>query len=106
MRLAGIDIGSRTIELVVLKDREIIETKQVDSGFDPMTQTKELLGNMTISWPRAMVDICLSFPLMRPRSRISRPMPWAQRLCSPRFERYWTSGGRIPRPLPSMMKVR
>ncbi len=43
MRYAGIDIGSRTIELVVLKDREIIETKQADSGFDPMAQARELL---------------------------------------------------------------
>ncbi len=43
MRLAGIDIGSRTIELVVLNERGIIESKQAESGFDPMTQTKELL---------------------------------------------------------------
>ncbi len=35
---AGIDIGSRTIELVVLKDNEIVEKRQRDSGFDPMTQ--------------------------------------------------------------------
>ncbi|MBU4352822.1 MAG: 3-hydroxyacyl-ACP dehydratase, partial [Nanoarchaeota archaeon] len=43
MRFAGIDIGSRTIELVVLKDREIIEIKQADSGFDPIARAKELL---------------------------------------------------------------
>jgi len=43
MRFAGIDIGSRTIELVVLKDREIIESKQADSGFDPIARAKELL---------------------------------------------------------------
>jgi len=43
MRCAGIDIGSRTIELVVLKDREIIETRQSDSGFDPMARAMELL---------------------------------------------------------------
>ncbi|MBW2345428.1 MAG: 3-hydroxyacyl-ACP dehydratase [Deltaproteobacteria bacterium] len=43
MRFAGIDIGSRTIELVVLKDREIIEMKQADSGFDPLAQAKEML---------------------------------------------------------------
>jgi len=43
MRFAGIDIGSRTIELVVLRDGEIIESRQADSGFDPMAQAKELL---------------------------------------------------------------
>jgi len=43
MRYAGIDIGSRTIELIVLKDREIIEQRQTDTGFDPMARTDELL---------------------------------------------------------------
>ena len=43
MLKAGIDIGSRTIELVVLKDRKIIEMKQTDSGFDPLAQARELL---------------------------------------------------------------
>jgi len=43
MRFAGIDIGSRTIELVVLRDGEIIENRQADSGFDPMAQARELL---------------------------------------------------------------
>ena len=43
MRFAGIDIGSRTIELVVLKDGKIIESKQADSGFDPMAQAGEII---------------------------------------------------------------
>jgi activator of 2-hydroxyglutaryl-CoA dehydratase len=43
MRVAGIDIGSRTIEVVVLNERGIIDSKQADSGFDPMTRAKELL---------------------------------------------------------------
>ena len=43
MRYAGIDIGSRSIELMVLKDGKIIESKQADSGFDPMAQTRKLL---------------------------------------------------------------
>lgn len=43
MRSAGIDIGSRTIELVVLNERGIIESRQADSGFDPMTQARNLL---------------------------------------------------------------
>jgi len=43
MRFAGIDIGSRTIERVVLKDREIIERKQADSGFDPLAHARAIL---------------------------------------------------------------
>lgn len=43
MRFAGIDIGSRTIELVVLNERGIVDTKQADSGVDPMGRAKELL---------------------------------------------------------------
>ena len=43
MLCAGIDIGSRTIELVVLKDNKIIEAKQVDSGFDPLSQARRLI---------------------------------------------------------------
>lgn len=46
MRCAGIDIGSRTIELVVLENRELIESKQTDTGFDPMAQAKALLEGM------------------------------------------------------------
>jgi predicted CoA-substrate-specific enzyme activase len=43
MRFAGIDIGSRTIEVVVLKDHKIIKTKQAESGCDPREQAKKLL---------------------------------------------------------------
>jgi predicted CoA-substrate-specific enzyme activase len=43
MRFAGIDIGSRTIELVVLKENEIIDSRQGDSGFDPMARAMEML---------------------------------------------------------------
>ncbi|MCK5098735.1 MAG: 3-hydroxyacyl-ACP dehydratase, partial [Desulfobacteraceae bacterium] len=43
MLFAGIDIGSRTIELVVIMEKKIIENRQADTGFDPITQTKKLL---------------------------------------------------------------
>jgi len=43
MRYAGIDIGSRSIELVVLKGGEIRETRQTDTGFDPMKQARTVL---------------------------------------------------------------
>ncbi|NQU02885.1 MAG: 3-hydroxyacyl-ACP dehydratase, partial [Syntrophaceae bacterium] len=43
MRFAGIDIGSRTIELIVIEGGEVIESRQADSGFDPLAQGKKLL---------------------------------------------------------------
>jgi (R)-2-hydroxyacyl-CoA dehydratese activating ATPase len=43
MRSAGIDIGSRTIELVLLDGNDIIETLQTDSGFDPLAHAGDLL---------------------------------------------------------------
>ena len=43
MKYAGIDIGSRTIELVVVKSGRIIEGHQTDTGFDPITEAKKIL---------------------------------------------------------------
>ncbi len=46
-RFAGIDIGSRTIELVVVDDgAEIVESFQADTGFDPMTQARKLVDRV------------------------------------------------------------
>jgi len=53
MLKAGIDIGSRTIELVLLKDNEIIETRQRDSGFDPMARAMEMLQGVSYNHIRA-----------------------------------------------------
>ena len=46
MKYAGIDIGSRTIELVVVKGGRIIESRQTDTGFDPITEAKKLLDGV------------------------------------------------------------
>lgn len=43
MRVAGIDIGSRSIELVVLEGGRVVEEKQGDTGFDPMAVAGELI---------------------------------------------------------------
>ncbi len=43
MRFAGIDIGSRAIKLVVLENGSIVEHRQADTGYDPMTGTRKLL---------------------------------------------------------------
>lgn len=44
MRFAGIDIGSRTIELVVVDEEgALLQSLQADSGFDPITNARELI---------------------------------------------------------------
>lgn len=47
MRFAGIDIGSRTIELVVVDDEgQIAESFLADTGFDPMAEAKKLIDGV------------------------------------------------------------
>ncbi len=46
MHYAGIDIGSRTIELVVVGDNRIVDMKQCDSGFDPMARALEMINGV------------------------------------------------------------
>jgi len=45
MRVAGLDIGSRTIALVTMDDGEISFSEVVDTTFDPLEQCKRLLEN-------------------------------------------------------------
>ncbi len=43
MRYAGIDIGSRTIKLVIVDDDgTIVESREADTGFEPMTAAQEM----------------------------------------------------------------
>jgi predicted CoA-substrate-specific enzyme activase len=43
MYCAGIDIGSRSIELVVLRGSEIVSSLRADSGFAPIQQAEKLI---------------------------------------------------------------
>lgn len=48
MNIAGIDIGSRTIELVVLdKANQICEIRQTHTGFDPIAGARSILEGIT-----------------------------------------------------------
>lgn len=47
MRFAGIDIGSRSIKLVVLNNGSPTEHRVADTGFDPMAAAKEVLRDVT-----------------------------------------------------------
>ncbi|MFT5698000.1 MAG: putative CoA-substrate-specific enzyme activase [Desulforhopalus sp.] len=45
MHFAGIDIGSRTIELVVVDEAgDIVESHKSDTGFDPIAEAKTMLA--------------------------------------------------------------
>jgi activator of 2-hydroxyglutaryl-CoA dehydratase len=46
MRAAGIDIGSRSIELVVIEKGVVTEKKQADTGYDPMAVTRDLIDGV------------------------------------------------------------
>lgn len=46
MKFAGIDIGSRSIELVVVEEGEIVETHETATGYDPMVGVRELLDGV------------------------------------------------------------
>lgn len=48
MKYAGIDIGSRTIELVIVSEKgDIIESLQADTGFDPIAEAEKLINGIT-----------------------------------------------------------
>lgn len=44
---AGIDIGSRTIKLVVIENGAVTHTDTTDTGFQPMTRAKEILNGFS-----------------------------------------------------------
>lgn len=46
MIAAGIDIGSRSIELVIVEKGEIKESRQSDTGFDPIAKAEQLLEGL------------------------------------------------------------
>ena len=68
MKLAGIDIGSRSIELIVLEDGQVIHSKQADSGYDPIERVKELISDvsfdkiMATGYGRGIVEVAFDYP--------------------------------------------
>ncbi|WP_373501004.1 acyl-CoA dehydratase activase [Desulfococcus sp.] len=69
MRYAGIDIGSRTIELVVVDAAGgIVESFQADTGFDPMADTHRLMDGvayeaiMATGYGRNLFEISFEAP--------------------------------------------
>lgn len=46
MRLAGIDIGSRSIKFMVLENKEPVVSRVADTGFDPLTSAKQIISGV------------------------------------------------------------
>ncbi|MDA8138476.1 MAG: acyl-CoA dehydratase activase [Desulfobacteraceae bacterium] len=68
-RFAGIDIGSRTIELVVVNQSgQAIHTLKADTGFDPMAEAKQMIGAvvyegiMATGYGRNLFEIAFEAP--------------------------------------------
>ena len=68
MRCAGMDIGSRSIEVVVMEGGEVVETRQGDSGFDPLKEALKLLDGtrhekiMATGYGRHLLEVALDAP--------------------------------------------
>ena len=69
MRFAGIDIGSRTIELVVVdKTGQIKASFQADTGFDPITEAQKMVSGvrfdriMATGYGRNLFEISFDAP--------------------------------------------
>jgi len=68
VRCAGIDIGSRSIEVVVMEDGRVVETRQGDSGFDPLKEALKLLDGtkhdriMATGYGRHLLEVALDSP--------------------------------------------
>ena len=68
MRCAGIDIGSRSIEVVVMENNRMIEARQGDAGFDPLKEALTLLDGakrdriMATGYGRHLLEVALDAP--------------------------------------------
>lgn len=70
MRFAGIDIGSRTIKLVVLNGRRMALSRREDSGIDPMGRAKGILNGvvydriMATGYGRHLFELSFDSPVV------------------------------------------
>ena len=44
--VAGIDIGSRSIELVVLNHGQVVESRRLPTTYDPLAQCLDILASL------------------------------------------------------------
>ena len=110
MRFAGIDIGSRTIELVVVDENGHIQTDiQADTGFDPMAEAKRLVNETSFDWimatgyGRNLFEISFDAPTV---TEIKAHATGGQGIFSPNPVPFSTSADRTARPSPCSKTVK
>ena len=96
MRFAGIDIGSRTIELVVVDAAgTILSSLQADSGFDPMFEARKLVDAvdydriMATGYGRGLFEIAFDAPTVTE----IKAHAWGARACFPDAQTVLDIGG-------------
>jgi predicted CoA-substrate-specific enzyme activase len=68
LRTVGIDIGSRTIEVVIMEEGKVIDSRQTDSGFDPLKEAEEILeglefeASMATGYGRHLFELSFDAP--------------------------------------------
>ena len=68
MKTIGIDIGSRSIEVVALQDGVIADLQRADTGYDPLAEVSQLLGGqpsgkvVVTGYGRHMLEIEWNLP--------------------------------------------
>ena len=68
MKTVGIDIGSRTIEIVIIENNNIVEFQQADTGYNPLEKVNNLLSGlsydklMATGYGRQLVEIEFDSP--------------------------------------------
>jgi len=68
MRTAGIDLGSRSIKLVIVENGAILESRRADTGYDPIQEAQKLLDGirfdriMATGYGRGLFEIAHDAP--------------------------------------------
>ena len=95
MRFAGIDIGSRTIEVVVVDHaKDILLTRRADTGFAPMKEVDKLLkgvefdGVMATGYGRNLFEVSFDAPTVTE----IKAHAWGARAAFRNAKPCWTSG--------------
>ena len=86
--VAGLDVGSRSIELVLLEDGQVVHRAKLPTTFDPLAQCRRLLEGLpparivATGYGRKLLVENLKHPGSRPSPRF-RPMPWGRTISFP-----------------------
>ena len=103
--VAGIDIGSRSIELVLLQDGRVVHWDLLPTTFDPLGQCRSLLDRVRAArivatgYGRKLLLEKLDHPEITVITEI-QAYALGPDTCFPECAPSWISAARTPRPLP------